>query len=457
MDRGCEYEESGVKAGRIIYMSCPAADAFSALHHAPMPYAPLFYGHGRRSLARMCEPPADPLNEADLSTIWAGQRFPPEALTMADGRWVNVLNPGRPNAGAGPDFRDAVFELDGKQRLGDVELHVRASSFRGHGHHLDHAYDGVALHVVYLADEGAETVLAGGGRAPVACFAPWLIGRAEELQSWLAAPAFWQDPCRDAAARLGDEGVNAALREAGQKRFQSRVQRMACEIAISGEAEALWRALLDALGVGGDRDGFRRLAGAFPAALASDIYAKSGAEGLEAALLAVAGLGGARGELADLLPCRLSPAIERPGRPLNRPERRLAALARLVHKANGDMAALALSSVAEVETAKQLVLPWVVADPSGGPALLGFERAQELLVNAVLPFAACKEELRTKADWLLLQLPPGQPYGKTAFLEANLARVGGKRRVRNALEQQGLLTMLDEWCRRGGCGRCPLS
>jgi len=441
-----------VKAGHIRYESRADADALWTMSNAPMLYA-----RGRRPFARLSEPQADPLNEADLSTIWAGQRFPPEALTTSDGRSVNVLNPGRPNAGAGPDFRDAVFELEGKQRRGDVELHVRASSFRGHGHHLDHAYDGVALHVVYLADEGRETLLAGGGTAPVACFAPWLIGRVEELQSWLAAPAFWQDPCRDAAARLGDGGVGAALRAAGLKRFRARVKRIASEIAVRGEADALWAALLDALGVGGDRDGFRRLAAALPAAAASDVYAKAGVEGLEAALLAVAGLGGAAEGLTHLLPCRLSPAIERPGRPLNRPERRLAALARLVHKASGDLAAMALAGVAEAATANDLVSRWVVANPSGGPALLGMERAQELTVNAVLPFAACGDELRTKVETLLLQVPPGQRYGKTAFLEANLAHEGGRRRVRNALEQQGLLAMVDEWCRRGGCGRCPLS
>jgi hypothetical protein len=25
------------------------------------------------------------------------------------------------------------------------------------------------------------------------------------------------------------------------------------------------------------------------------------------------------------------------------------------------------------------------------------------------------------------------------------------------VEQQGLLSLLAEWCSRGGCGRCPLS
>jgi hypothetical protein len=54
-------------------------------------------------------------------------------------------------------------------------------------------------------------------------------------------------------------------------------------------------------------------------------------------------------------------------------------------------------------------------------------------------------------------LPAGAGYGKTAFLEANLRLESGRRPARSAVEQQGLLSLLAEWCSRGGCGRCPLS
>ncbi len=127
--------------------------------------------------------PQEPLSEADLSLIWQGQRFPPEALSTLDGRVVDVINPGRRGGGSGPDFIDAVLRLDGVERRGDVELHVRSSSFRAHGHDRDPAYGDIALHVVYRADE-AETRLCGGALAPIAAFAPWLEGRSGELQRW---------------------------------------------------------------------------------------------------------------------------------------------------------------------------------------------------------------------------------------------------------------------------------
>jgi hypothetical protein len=445
---------------------------------------------------RLREPPPEPLSEADLSLIWEGQRFPPEALHTVDGRAVEVVTPGRRGGAAGPDFVDAVVRLDGVERSGDVELHVRASAFRGHGHQADPAYSRLALHVVYRADDGAETALCGGGQAPVAAFAPWLERRGAELQSWLAAPSMWQEPCRGAAGRLGEAAVRDALVEAGRARFKSKTARMAEAVGRLGAEEALWRALLDTLGVGGDRAGFRRLAEAFPASLAASV------EDLEGALAYVAGLGEAPAE-ARGLPEPLKPKLKANGRPANQPPRRLAGLAALWRRAaeesrkqraenrpagrhgatgaedwgargpsgnrasvvargggrragagrGGPLVGMALESVRSGDV-KRALAAWTVT-AGGGPALIGDERARELLVNAVLPLTASRG-LKDEAATLLQALTAAPAYGKTGFLESNLRPARG-RAARTALEQQGLLGLIERWCSRGGCGRCPLS
>jgi hypothetical protein len=237
--------------------------------------------------------------------------------------------------------------------------------------------------------------------------------------------------------------------------------------------------LLDTLGVGGDRDGFRRLAEAFPAALAARV------QDLEGALVHAAGLGVAGADAAELP--RLRPGLRAVGRPANHPRRRLSGLARLYERACdaersaqsadgvegraiwqsgngarssraearavGPLVEMALASLRGADVGQALAT-WQVG-ATQGPALIGADRARELLVNAVLPLAAA-EGLEVAALHLLESLPAAPSYGRTAFLESNLRPEKG-RIARSVLEQQGLLGLIGEWCSRGGCGRCPLS
>src|SRR5690606_38508940 len=109
-----------------------------------------------------------------------------------------------------------------------------------------------------------------------------------------------------------------------------------------GEAEALWRGLLDLTGVGGDREGFRRLAAVFPASLAQDMVAGGSRREAEtllgAALCYAAGIATAPVACGFALPPPLRPALGGSGRPANRPQRRLAGVAALFVRAGGNLA-----------------------------------------------------------------------------------------------------------------------
>lgn len=80
-------------------------------------------------------------------SLWGG----PECV-LTDGRHIRIINPGRLNTDAGPDFSDARMECGGTVWAGNIELHIRASDWYRHGHDSDPAYDSVMLHVVSEAD-----------------------------------------------------------------------------------------------------------------------------------------------------------------------------------------------------------------------------------------------------------------------------------------------------------------
>src|SRR3990170_1209558 len=189
---------------------------------------------GGGSVARRTSPlghdqaaPGSSLSEAQLCFLWEGQRLPTGCLVTQRGETLRVVFRGRPSTGPGPDFRDAVLATGVSElRRGDVEVHRRASGFRQHGHHQDPRYDGLILHLVWEDDEGQDTLLSCGRRAPVVALAPWLARRAENLGRWLSQPTLWQEPCLSAARRPGAGETGRILDRLGDMRFRQKQEAL---------------------------------------------------------------------------------------------------------------------------------------------------------------------------------------------------------------------------------------
>jgi hypothetical protein len=433
------------------------------------------------------------LREEDLARLWEGQRFPREALHTRHDEALQVVHRGRRNLAAGPDFRDAII-ADERGRLlkGDVELHVRASAFVAHGHHLDHRYDNVVLHVVFHDDSGSGTLLSCGRRVAVVALAPWVARRAEQLRLWLAQPSSWSEPCRSAVACGGWPEVRDLLSRLGQMRFRQKQARFAAALRRQGANQALYEGLLRTLGYSRNQDAFAHLARALPYERLRRILDREGVTTAEALLLGGAGLlPGQHG-----LPVAASPylsTLERrwakerlrqvpPGlwqlsglRPDNHPARRLAGLARLLARWPSPVAGLRSVEEGEAAPLSRLLAAWQVpADgfwrshyqlTGGGPrphgALIGRGRALELLINAVLPFTAAFAEARgldalsQQALALFLRLPSPGSYGGTRFLETVL-RPPPPQEGLGACGQQGRLYLYTHYCAAGECNLCPL-
>src|SRR5262249_29877578 len=106
----------------------------------------------------------------------------------------------------------------------------------------------------------------------------------------------------------------------------------------------------------------------------------------------------------------------------------------------------------------------LAATDAGSDALLralrapgiGRGRAVELAVNAVLPFLMA---IGAEAQALALAdaLPAADPVVSLIPLDGALLAEGVSLSRATVLAQQGALALHEEWCRRGGCGVCPLS
>jgi len=422
--------------------------------------------------------------EADLSRLWQDQTFPPQALVSGDGEKLRVIYRGRRGGGTGPDFRDALIAAPRGLLRGDVELHVRSSDFRRHGHHLDPAYAGVVLHLVFRDDEGRPTPLSGGGCAPVAALADWVQGRAAEIVRWLERPALWREPCFSALGRQGPPTVAATLDRLGDMRFRRKTAATAARLreigggqseigTVAAEAdELLWQGLLEALAYGGARETFRLLALRLPWSRLRERLSPlpASVRAVEAQRLL--------GEAAAGLP-GLPSAACRPG---NSAERRLkgaaALAARLAPKGllaefaelldatpAGEAEDGARNSKGETRKRRGATRAGVSSFGSGAAqrmidaltvrGLIGRGRAVEIAANAVLPCLAAlgPEPSARRAESAFAALPLPARYGAVRHLHE---AVGGAVPV-NSRRQQGMLYLLKQYCTQGGCGVCPLS
>jgi hypothetical protein len=433
------------------------------------------------------------LTEAQLAAIWRGRRYPAGALVTRHGVPVNVIFQGRPGRGPGPDFRGAVIAgPSGLPLRGDVELHVRSSSFRAHGHETDPAYASVILHVVFEDDTGADTPLPGGKSAPVVALAPWVARRAEDLQRWLQTPLLWREPCHDAVMRLGEQGVAAALDSEGDRRMAARIAPAAEAVRRHGLDHALYEGVLEATGYGGNAPAMLALARLVPWPRLDALTRNSSDRRMhmEALLLGSAGLlpsqrrhrGPVEPYLTQLERIFAAAALPSLGagrwklwgvRPQNMPARRIAGCAALFAR----HAPARLLDALDANTINEAVRPFGVRasgywrdhyDPAAGAAgsgtgrpgtaFIGRSRALEILVNVVIPVAAASGDpaLAAKARALWEKLPRPAVYGVTRFIEQALASEGVRVPV-NARRAQGLLALHRDWCSQNGCGRCPLS
>jgi hypothetical protein len=364
--------------------------------------------------------PAAAASEAALATHWAAAPHGP--LRLADGRPLWIIHPGTPGGGPGPDFRDAILDAGGDLLRGDVELHLRASGWRAHGHHRDPAYATVVLHVVGENDTGALATLHGGARAvPILVLGP----------AHAAGPTPFAPPCSSDPAALNPGPTLARL---GLRRLRSKAARVQPLVAAAGPGQAFWTLVLETLAGAANRAAFAALARGLPLTIALEAM---DAHPADRALAASAALRAAAGVLV----------LRRAGlRPLAAPAARLTAAGALAAR---------LWPAGTGPGWPALLAPGVSHQVLAVPGL-GRGTAIELAVNAVLPVALASGEWPEQAVRdAFSALPSPGTYGRLRPLERWLSR--GGRPFPSAATLQGGLQLQRDYCAAGRCGRCPFS
>jgi len=86
-----------------------------------------------------------------LQYIWKFRLYNTPLLDP-HGSLIEIIDTGQLNTDSGPDFFNSRIKADPLTWAGNVEIHMKASDWHRHGHHLDPAYDNVILHAVVEND-----------------------------------------------------------------------------------------------------------------------------------------------------------------------------------------------------------------------------------------------------------------------------------------------------------------
>ncbi len=103
-------------------------------------------------MKQLQSPTKPSIREDLLYYVWDLKRFILDDLSTTDQLPIEIQNSGYRNHNSGPDFLHARIKIGDQLWIGHVEMHVKASDWLKHGHHLDPAFQNVILHVVYDAD-----------------------------------------------------------------------------------------------------------------------------------------------------------------------------------------------------------------------------------------------------------------------------------------------------------------
>jgi hypothetical protein len=434
--------------------------------------------------------PAPPA-ELEVQALWFEQLYQP-ILATDDGRKVEIIQPGFWSHGGGPDFSRVAVRFPGREKsaedvtVGSVEIHLRPGDWNAHGHHTDPAYNETILHVVWdLAS--AKTFFPATEsfrRVPQVELKSQLIAPWDELQPLCAS--LLQHPLPDAVpgrcspqlAKCPPATIAEILRAAGLFRLQQKARRWFWRGKIAGAEQALFEALAEALGFHANQVPMRLVAQRLPwkmlrvlspVARLAHLFGLAGfLPGESMAKLAVEPRGWLR-ELWEIwwkargpLDYALLPRSQwklAGLRPLNRPERRLAALAHLVPHVRGLTTALKLR---DADAFAKILLD--VRDPfweshatlNGTPLsspcrLIGEERVQDILVNIFWPMVSLDDPEAAVRGLSEIRAAPNSK-ARIASQRLLISALPPKQE-REALIQQGLLQIFRDYCATD-CSQC---
>ena len=415
-------------------------------------------------------------NELELQAHWFAGDFGREFST-ASGQAVRIVQFGVWNREAGPDFAEAAISVgDGQAVRGCIEIDLDARDWERHGHATNPHYESVVLHI-HTRPGGTEFFT----RTAQHRLVPQVLLDLNRLSGELAptVPEARLGRCAGPLRELPDDRVREVLLGSAQFRMRRKAGALARLTEMHGPDEALFQALAATLGYKSNKLPFTLLAQRLPLRLLRKAEA-------DALLFGVSGFlphdlatfdSSTRSYLrglwekwwprrAEFERLKIEPKLWRMSgqRPMNHPQRRLAALAQIVRLWPKIRALADRGEPGEIQEFFGTLTDeyWdfhytVTSKTSARPmALVGESRVTEMLANVFLPLVLEQDETHWTA-FKKLRAPLSNQRVEVAALRLFGEGARKSEFLKSVALQQGLLQIYEDFCLRDAtdCERCP--
>lgn len=432
------------------------------------------------------------LTEKLIASIW--QRQLVTNLVTDTGERLQVVYPGRTGNMGGCDFRDAVFIVNHETIIGDIEIHVKSSQWQNHGHNRDPRYNNIALHIVWWHDSQTPTLLQNGKVIPTVSLSSFVKYPPDELSNQanrdVRPLAICNEVKYDAVDRL-----SKLLSEAGEEWFIAKKASFCKALGEKNAGQVLYRGIARALGYAPNAEPCEELTDRLPLDILETIEAGDNVT-RQALILGTAGLLPSQqqwcryplnegDEIVELerrwRSFDITETMEKSDwcffrvRPHNFPTRRLIALSYLIarYDKTGLLSGIVklLAGVPPGAAHRWLENGLIIAGQgywrnhfdfgivtNKSLALIGCEKASEIVINAILPFACAWGEVSGELGLMRRSMEVYRSY--TGLRDNELTRhMKQQLQLRqevhlSARQQQGLIHIFRTYCHRRNCAEC---
>lgn len=414
------------------------------------------------------------MKESVLHYIWQYKLFVQHDLWTSDGEPLEVIDVGKLNSNAGPDFFNAKIRIGKTIWAGNVEIHSCSSDWNKHKHQTNPAFSNVILHVAKKVD--VPVFLYDGERVPQLELR--YADSIEQNYAVLMNSKKWV-PCCDKIIQLSDFEINHWKTVMLLDRLSDRVQEVDSLLAVNRHfwEETLFCQLCKGFGFSVNRDAFYSLAKSIPWGLIEK-HQHNLVE-LEALLFGQSGLLSITKATDDYTTHlmkeyaflkhkyqlhMISPELWRllRLRPANFPHIRIAQLASLLHHQKKLFSKITdqpcIESLIALFSSSATSEYWESHYLFGVKTLeiikrIGLNSIHQLIINAIVPvvysYANYKDSqlLRDKVCYLFEVLPPENNYIIRKWHQLGLKAV-------TAADSQSLIHLYKAYCEDKKCLRC---